>query len=557
MGADHGRLRGLQDDDHLHYHNDARGDIRYYTKTQLDTGQLDSRYYTEAEISDILVGKSDVGHGHIALDIIDWNESVDDRVNNLLVAGDNITLVYDDGADTLTINGADCGVNNHGELIGLDNDDHTQYLLAAGTRQLTEDWNFGSYTIYGTGSITTVAFDPIFLVNEYKYGDARRIFVFGDYAYIATEDRGLYIYNVSNPNNPNYITKIDDGGRAYNVKVYGNHAYLANYDDGLRIYDVSHPPIPVNISHIDNGGKAYDLIISGRYLYLANYDDGLRVYDILDPYNPINVGHIGKSSPHDDNLISICKYNNYIYAGTFGGDIYIYDISDPTNISYVDKKLSYERPESLYINNYHLFIACSHNDLRIYTLSDPENLNEVGHLFRGGGAYDICVRDKYAYIAWREYGIYVIDVSDPSNPFEVGYINNDNGSVYGICVLGKYAYTANRGPQLDGLSIYNIGGIETQGISAGSGYFTTINVGKDIQIQGDANIRGALSVGDGFVSHAPSSIKGSLDITGDYKSNGIAGISGWVDDGANFRIVIKGGIITDVGPTILGGYYKE
>jgi hypothetical protein len=35
--TDHGALSGREDDDHTQYHNDARGDARYYTQTQLDT----------------------------------------------------------------------------------------------------------------------------------------------------------------------------------------------------------------------------------------------------------------------------------------------------------------------------------------------------------------------------------------------------------------------------------------------------------------------------------------------------------------------------------------
>lgn len=52
--TDHGLLTGLADDDHTQYHNDARGDARYYTKTQLDAGQLDTRYYTESEVNTLL-----------------------------------------------------------------------------------------------------------------------------------------------------------------------------------------------------------------------------------------------------------------------------------------------------------------------------------------------------------------------------------------------------------------------------------------------------------------------------------------------------------------------
>lgn len=35
--SDHGALTGLGDDDHSQYHNDARGDVRYYTQGQVDT----------------------------------------------------------------------------------------------------------------------------------------------------------------------------------------------------------------------------------------------------------------------------------------------------------------------------------------------------------------------------------------------------------------------------------------------------------------------------------------------------------------------------------------
>lgn len=54
LTTDHGALTGLSDDDHSQYHNDSRGDNRYYTKTLLDAGQLDSRYYTETEINTLL-----------------------------------------------------------------------------------------------------------------------------------------------------------------------------------------------------------------------------------------------------------------------------------------------------------------------------------------------------------------------------------------------------------------------------------------------------------------------------------------------------------------------
>jgi hypothetical protein len=67
--TDHGALTGLTDDDHTQYHNDTRGDIRYYTKAQVDTSlsgksdtshNHDSRYYTETEVDNLLDDKVDL-----------------------------------------------------------------------------------------------------------------------------------------------------------------------------------------------------------------------------------------------------------------------------------------------------------------------------------------------------------------------------------------------------------------------------------------------------------------------------------------------------------------
>ena len=48
-------------------------------------------------------GVSISGHSHTASNITDFNESVDDRVDDLLIAGDNISLDYVDASGTLTI----------------------------------------------------------------------------------------------------------------------------------------------------------------------------------------------------------------------------------------------------------------------------------------------------------------------------------------------------------------------------------------------------------------------------------------------------------------------
>ena len=79
--SDHGALTGLADDDHPHYHTDARGDARYYTQSAADAAFAPAAHvadtgnphavtaaqagaYTTSEVDAALASKADTGHDH-------------------------------------------------------------------------------------------------------------------------------------------------------------------------------------------------------------------------------------------------------------------------------------------------------------------------------------------------------------------------------------------------------------------------------------------------------------------------------------------------------------
>lgn len=96
--TDHGALTGLTDDDHPQYHNDARGDARYW--------QLSTDLATQAELN---AHEADTTNIHGIADTSALvttsalTELVQDIVGAMAVAGANITVTYNDGAGTLTI----------------------------------------------------------------------------------------------------------------------------------------------------------------------------------------------------------------------------------------------------------------------------------------------------------------------------------------------------------------------------------------------------------------------------------------------------------------------
>jgi hypothetical protein len=139
--TDHGALSGLSDDDHTQYHTDARALTWLGTRSSSDLPEGTNLYYTA--------------------------ERVDDQVNTLLTAGTNITLTYDDGAGTLTIDAAGGGsaagsdtqiqYNDSGSF-GASSDftwnDTTKNLSVSG---ISNYYNVGSNSVFLAGAGNTTA----------------------------------------------------------------------------------------------------------------------------------------------------------------------------------------------------------------------------------------------------------------------------------------------------------------------------------------------------------------------------------------------------------------
>ena len=106
-------------------------DSRYYTETEIDTN-----FYTSTQVDTLIATSSG--------DVVTYVDNEVTTVNNTITttSGDIITYVS-----------TTSGVTDHGNLTGLSDDDHSQYLLANGSRQLSSDWAFGSDTISGSGRV--------------------------------------------------------------------------------------------------------------------------------------------------------------------------------------------------------------------------------------------------------------------------------------------------------------------------------------------------------------------------------------------------------------------
>ncbi len=131
---------------------------------------------------------------------------------------------------------------------------------------------------------------PFFIGETYVDFGVETIFALGDLLFLGTRS-GVFIYDISNPESPEYVSVYSHVQSCDPVVVNGNYAYSTLSTSGpcsegvneLDIINISNPHSPnlVKTVQMDN---PKGLGISGTLLFVC--DEGLKVFNLTDPVNP-------------------------------------------------------------------------------------------------------------------------------------------------------------------------------------------------------------------------------------------------------------------------------
>lgn len=120
-------------------------------------------------------------------------------------------------------------------------------------------------------------------------GAAAGFSITADYIYLAAEQLGLYIYD---RNDHHLVGNIHLSGEAQKVEIKGNYAYVASRQGGLHTIDISNPAAPVLCSTFDTSGYATTLTVSGDKLAVSSGSGGIYLFDLSVPDQPRLIEHL-------------------------------------------------------------------------------------------------------------------------------------------------------------------------------------------------------------------------------------------------------------------------
>lgn len=276
--------------------------------------------------------------------------------------------------------------------------------------------------------------------------------VSGNYAYVAGQDEGLIIFDISDPRRPVQSARLSTLGRTYKVFLDGNRAYIADGSYGMRLVDITNPANPVLISHFYSADTVFDITASSAYAYLAEWNSGLEIVDMSDPANPVRASLL--DTPGEAMGLFIKGDLAYIADGANG--LVIADISDKHKPVILGRAATRDSAHDVTVIEEVAYVADGYAGLQIVDVSDPAHPILIAGHDTQGKSYEVRVRNGIAYIADWISGIQIFDVSDPANP-ELLSNYNTGGTTFGISINGSDANLAYLASGPAGLEIINIG----------------------------------------------------------------------------------------------------
>ncbi|MCK5441355.1 MAG: hypothetical protein KAJ23_05660 [Maribacter sp.] len=147
--------------------------------------------------------------------------------------------------------------------------------------------------------------DPQDLVDVYAGFDIETIFNRGQHLFLGSM-RGMYIYDISSPASPTFVSEFQHGTACDPVVVDGDYAYVTlrggnqcgATESGLFIVDISNISNPeLAISYPMDG--PYGLGIKDEKLFVCDGDSGLKVYDKTDVQDLVSLNHFENINTFD------------------------------------------------------------------------------------------------------------------------------------------------------------------------------------------------------------------------------------------------------------------
>ena len=232
-------------------------------------------------------------------------------------------------------------------------------------------------------------------------------------------------------------------GYPKDIDIKGDYAYIANDQGGLQIVDISNPDSTFIVGHYFHQTNIQGVAVRNSFAYLAlaagpPNNGGMLIVNVADPSNPTFVGQ--DNWFYGYNVFAPSNDSKYVYIAARYWFI-VEDVSWPQYPNYARRFATPGNVHNLYVIDSLAFLACEQMGLIIYNLNNPDSTAQIGEIDTPSNARDVYVLGGYAYIADGYNGLVIIDIVNPEKPVFVSSFDTP-GYAQGVFVKDNLAYLA-------------------------------------------------------------------------------------------------------------------
>ncbi len=292
--------------------------------------------------------------------------------------------------------------------------------------------------IYLTNPYKSIDSEFLRYVGRKKVGAAYDVRVQDGFAYVTNND-GVVIFGVSQPENVKEIGKIDIGTASFGIDIQKNSIYIAA-GERLIIADITQPENPEILGNIDLNGVLSQVRIEGKYVYVANRHEGLQVVDVSNPKGPERIGGFNNGGTGE----AVKLADNIAYLADNDDGLEVIDVSDATTPRLVTTVLETAGARDIFIDSTkefpELYIGCHGNGIFIVRIGRNGKYDILGHFDDGGESLGVCFYNNNLFVA-DNFEFEILNVSELERPKKIIEIKNLSG-LHDLFVEGKYIYLA-------------------------------------------------------------------------------------------------------------------
>lgn|GEM_PF-3242424 len=298
--------------------------------------------------------------------------------------------------------------------------------------EVLDHWPYGSgfsvlrdsdYLFYTNGAVLQIgevnSSGEVSWFSELRFsGMAYTMVRSEDRLYVAIDDQGVAIVDISLLDDPQLINLFPAGGRVFGLATRGDTLYAAMGSEGLEIYDCGDPYAPQLLGSL-SGFNLRSLELYEDFLYATDVSKGLLVLDVSDPTNPVAIGELDLTGQHYG--LALDSLRDKALVCSFDGGMHVVDVSMP-----YDPVLFASIPIfgawKVDLDDTLAYVVSWDDSLHIINIPSGEGIGGLGFDtlgvtgVTGVWPYDVSVEGDYGAVAGFLGSWWLFDLSDPATP---------------------------------------------------------------------------------------------------------------------------------------------